>query len=473
MTILLSIERALQGRHWPRFYVGGWGLFLALVALGPGTLNAETIAATSSEAPIEFVGQWLDRHKEGVVQLYEQLHAQPELSLKEKKTSEMMADALRRVGYEVTEGIGGYGVVAVLRNGEGPTLLVRADMDALPVIEETGLPYASEVKVEGPDGVSVGVMHACGHDIHMTALLSMARIMAVAQSLWRGTLVLIAQPAEEVGAGARAMMAAGLFRRFPRPDYTLALHVESSLPAGSLGYSSGWAMANVDSVDITFFGRGGHGARPNAAIDPIVMASSFVLSLQTLVSRRIAPQDPAVVTVGSFHSGTKHNVIPDEARLQLTVRSYSDEVRDQLLSGIAQLARDTSQTFESPQSPEISIRDEYTPAVYNDPILTERAVGVFRGVFGEEKVVARAPSMGGEDFGRYGRELGVPSLLYRVGAQDPEKFEASLEPGAEPLPSLHSSRFAPLPEPTLDTAIRSLSLLALEILAPPTSDDGD
>ena len=448
-------------------------LLLALVALGPALAGAEAISEVSSEPSVEFVDQWLDRHREGVLQLYEELHAHPELSLKEKETSEMVADALRRVGYEVTEGVGGYGVVAVLRNGEGPTLLVRADMDALPVSEETGLPYASKVRVEGPDGVSVGVMHACGHDIHMTALLSTARIMAVAQPLWRGTLVLIAQPGEEVGAGARAMMAAGLFRRFPRPDYTLALHVESGLPAGTLGYSSGWAMANVDSVDITFFGRGGHGARPDAAIDPIVTASSFVLSLQTLVSRRIAPQDPAVVTVGSFHSGTKHNVIPNEAHLQLTVRSYSDEVRNQLLTGIAQLARDTSRTFESPQPPEIAIRDEYTPAVYNDPELTERAVGVFQGIFGESQVVARAPSMGGEDFGRYGRELGVPSLLYRVGAQDPEKFKASLKPGAEPLPSLHSSRFAPAPEPTLDSAIRSLSLLSLDLLAPPTPRGGD
>ena len=445
-------------------------LLLALCWMG---LSGDAGWAADSRSPAEFVDQWLDRHQDGVLELYEQLHAHPELSLEEKETSRLAADVLRRLGFGVTEGVGGYGVVAVMRNGEGPTLLIRADMDGLPVREETGLPYASQVTVTSPAGERVGVMHACGHDVHMTALLSTARIMALAQPLWRGTLVLIAQPAEEVGKGARAMLEDGLFKRFPRPDYALALHVESSLPAGTLGYSSGWAMANVDSVDVTFFGRGGHGARPHQAVDPIVMGSSFVLAVQTLVSRRVAPQAPAVVTVGSFHAGTKHNVIPDEVHLQLTVRSYSEEVRRQLLDGISQLARDTSETFQAPKPPEIGIRDEYTPAVYNDPAFTETAVEVFRSVFGDEKVTERDPSMGGEDFGRYGRELGVPSLLYRVGAQDPSQYKASLKPGGEPLPSLHSSRFAPAAEPTLDAAVRSLSILALEVLAPPSPEAVD
>jgi hippurate hydrolase len=267
------------------------------------------------------------------------------------------------------------------------------------------------------------------------------------------------------------MLEDGLFRRFPRPDYTLALHVESGLPAGTLGYTSGWAMANVDSVDITFFGRGGHGARPDQAIDPIVAASHFVTALQTLVSRRVPPQQAAVVTVGSFHAGTKHNVIPDQARLQLTVRSYTDAVRGQLLDGIAQLARDSCRTFQCPRAPEVQIREEYTPAVYNDPELTARAVALFSDLYGADRVVEREPSMGGEDFGRYARELGVPGLLYRVGTQDPDKYRASLEPGGEPLPSVHSSRFAPLAEPTLETAVRSMSLLALDLLARPAAEE--
>ena len=445
------------------------GGILRLVVCGL-LLVAARSGADGSDSPQSFVDHWLQHHEKGVIQLYQELHAHPELSMREKDTARVVADTLEGLGFSVTEGVGETGVVAVLQNGEGPALLLRADMDALPVTEETGLPYASEVTVEGPNGVTVGVMHACGHDVHITALLSTARIMASSRSLWKGTLVLIAQPGEEVGKGARAMMEDGLFRRFPRPDYTVALHVESGLPAGVLGFSSGWAMANVDSVDITFFGRGGHGARPHQSVDPIVTASSFVVAVQTLVSRRIAPQDPAVVTVGSFHAGTKHNVIPDEAHLQLTVRSYSDEVRRKLLDGIAQLARDTSNAFEAPKPPVVEIKDEYTPAVYNDPGLTQRAVGVFRDAFGTENVVERAPSMGGEDFGRYGRALGVPSLLYRVGAQDPVRYQASLEPGGEPLPSLHSSLFAPAAEPTLNAAIRSLSLLALDVLASPSSE---
>ena len=402
--------------------------------------------------------QWLETNMPSLVDLYIHFHQNPELSFQEAKTSQRFADELEKIGCEVTRNIGGYGVVAIMKNGSGPTVMLRADLDGLPVTERTGRPYASTTQVENENGNTVGVMHACGHDVHITALLSTARIMASSRSLWKGTLVLIAQPGEEVGKGARAMLEDGLFSRFPRPDYTVALHVESGLPAGVLGFSSGWAMANVDSVDITFFGRGGHGARPHQSVDPIVTASSFVVAVQTLVSRRIAPQDPAVVTVGSFHAGTKHNVIPDEAHLQLTVRSYSDEVRRKLLDGIAQLARDTSNAFEAPKPPVVEIKDEYTPAVYNDPGLTQRAVGVFRDAFGTENVVERAPSMGGEDFGRYGRALGVPSLLYRVGAQDPVRYQASLEPGGEPLPSLHSSLFAPAAEPTLNAAIRSLSL---------------
>ncbi|MAI81036.1 MAG: peptidase M20 [Deltaproteobacteria bacterium] len=443
-----------------------WGfLFIVLIlALGwPSTLSG---SQRDSDAEVTFVDHWLTDHLVGVVDLYKKLHAQPELSLEETKTAGAVAGALRAAGFTVSEGIGGHGVVGVLENGSGPTVLIRGDMDALPVTEETGLSYASQVEVERPGGGRVGVMHACGHDVHTAALTATAGLMAAGKAFWSGTLVLIAQPAEEIGRGARAMIEAGLFERFPVPEYSLALHVESGLPAGTIGYTSGWTMANVDSVDLTFWGRGGHGARPHQAVDPIVTAAHFVTALQTLVSRRIPPQDPAVVTVGSFHAGAKHNVIPDQAHLQLTVRSYTDAVRKQLLDGIAQLARDTCRTFQCPRPPDIEVREGYTPAVYNDPALTERATGLFRVAFGAESVVSRSPSMGGEDFGRYSRELGIPGLLYRVGAQDPEKYEASRRPGGDPLPSLHSSRFAPVPELTLEAAVRSMSLLALDLLKP-------
>ena len=308
-------------------------------------------------------------------------------------------------------------------------------------------------------------MHACGHDIHTAGLLATAHLLAEARRHWSGTLVILAQPAEELGRGARQMIEDGLFERIPTPNFTVALHVEPELPAGTVGYTAGWAFANVDSVDVTIHGRGGHGARPHRAADPIVAAAHFVTVLQTLVSRRIDPQAPGVVTVGSIHAGAKHNVIPDSAHLQLTVRSYSDEVRATLLEGIRQIAEDTCRTFQCPTPPLVRVKKENTPAVYNDPALLEGALAIFRRVFGEERVVERVPSMGGEDFGRYARTLGVPGLMFRIGASDPELHAASLEPGGPPLPSLHSSRFAPLARPTLETGVRAMSELALELLA--------
>jgi hippurate hydrolase len=407
---------------------------------------------------------WLDHNLADLVRTYEQFHANPELSLQEEKTAARVAEVLRAAGYEVITGIGGHGVAGIMKNGPGPTVLIRGDMDALPVTEKTGLPYASRVRAERDDGRETGVMHACGHDIHTTNLLGTARFLAEIREHWSGSLVAIAQPAEELGRGALAMMDDGLFDRVPRPDYTVALHVESSMAAGEVGYTSGWSHANVDAVDITIFGRGGHGARPHTTIDPVVVSAYLITQLQTLVSRRVDPLDPAVVTVGSIHGGHKHNVIPDEVHMQLTVRSYSDPVRDILIGGIRQMTADTCKTFRCPSEPKVSVRQDYTPAVYADPGLVKIAAAVFRRAFGPDRVIERRPSMGGEDFGRYARVLEVPGILFRLGSVDPKKIRDSKKVGGPPLPSLHSSHYAPVPKLTLRTGIAAMSQLVLELL---------
>jgi hippurate hydrolase len=412
------------------------------------------------------VDAWVEERLPELVTTYRQLHARPELSLEEKQTAALVARTLSKAGYEVQRDIGGTGVVGVLANGPGPTVLIRGDMDALPVIEQTGLPYASRVSRTQPDGSTVGVMHACGHDVHVTSLLGTARLMADLRKRWSGTVVILAQPAEEIGRGAQMMIDDGLFEKIPLPDEAIALHVDGSLPAGQIGYVSGWAAANVDSVDITIHGRGGHGARPHETVDPIVTAAHLVVALQTIVSRRVNPTDPAVVTVGSIHGGSKNNVIPDEVKLQLTVRSYSDEVRELLLGSIRQLANDICQAFQCPQPPDVTVKDEYTPAMYNDPALTAAAAALFRGFLGEENVVPLPAAMGGEDFGRYHREKGFPAFMFRLGAVEPAEWQAS-HAGGEPLPSLHSSRFAPDAEPTIETGIRATARLALALLARP------
>jgi hippurate hydrolase len=412
------------------------------------------------------VQSWLAEHLGEVVGIYERIHANPELSLQEHQTAALVADALVRAGYAVSTGIGGTGVVGVFDNGPGPAVLLRGDMDALPIVEETGLPYASTVRVELPEGGFVGVMHACGHDVHTASLVGTAMLLAARRREWRGTLIVVAQPAEEIGKGARLMIEDGLFERFPRPETVLALHVAHDLPAGTVGYTTGWAAANVDSIDVVIHGRGGHGARPHETIDPIVTAAHAIVALQTLASRRIAPGEPAVVTVGSIHGGAKHNVIPDAVTLQLTVRSYSDGVRAQLLDGVRQIVTDTCATFQCPASPSITVKDEYTPAAYNDPELTAAAVRVFAPLFGAAQVVARPADMGGEDFGRYARALGVPGLLFRIGTVSDGAIAASAASGGAPLPSLHSSRFAPLAEPTLRTGIRATGNLLLALFAP-------
>ena len=427
---------------------------------------SRSAAADLSAEPDRRLETWLEGNLTDLVATYEQLHTNPELSLEEVKTAARVAEAFGAAGYEVITGIGGHGVAGVMKNGPGPTVLIRGDMDALPVREETGLPYASQVEARRDDGSTTGVMHACGHDIHTTNLIGTARYLAEVREDWSGTLVAIAQPAEELGRGALAMLDDGLFDKIPRPDYTVALHVESSMAAGEVGYTSGWSHANVDAVDITIFGRGGHGARPHTTIDPVVVSAYLITQLQTLVSRRVDPLDPAVVTVGSIHGGHKHNVIPDDIHLQLTVRSYSDEVREILIGGIRQMTADTCKTFQCPSEPEVSVRENYTPAVYADPALVKIAAAVFRRVLGPDRVIERPPSMGGEDFGRYARALEIPGIMFRLGTVDPKKLRASQKPGGPPLPSLHSSRYAPVPEPTLRTGITALSQLVLELLDP-------
>jgi len=433
--------------------VGGWIL--------PGGFDGGVHAADLWEE----VTRRAEAELPALEELYRDFHTHPELSFQEERTAGRMAEELRRAGYEVTEGVGGWGVVAVLAQGAGRTLLLRADADALPVEEETGLAYASRARARDDAGQDVPVMHACGHDIHLAALIGTARVMAQMRDRWRGTLVLIVQPAEERGAGARAMLEAGLYRRFPRPEAAIALHVDPTLEAGSVAYVPGYALANVDSVDITIRGVGGHGAYPHTTKDPVVIAAQVILALQTIVSREVPPTEPAVVTVGSIHAGAKHNVIADEARLQLTVRSYSDAVRDQVLTAIERLTRGIALAAGVPErlAPTVVIqKDEYTPSLYNDPALTERLAGLFRELLGEAAVVRGEPQMGGEDFARYGREEPrIPICMFRLGSIASERLAAGRRLGGEPLPSLHSGRYWPDSAPTLKTGVRTMSAAAL------------
>ncbi|MCA8902482.1 MAG: amidohydrolase [Hyphomonas sp.] len=417
-----------------------------------------------------------------LLELYRKLHSAPELSFKEAETSHILAQELQALGFEVTTGlgqqwvtdkairdvgevkpgVGGYGVVGVLRNGNGPTVLIRTDMDALPVPEQTGLPFASTVLSQTWTGVDSPVMHACGHDVHMTAWLGTARALVAQKSKWKGTLVMIAQPAEEIGLGAEAMLADGLFERFPKPDYNIALHVAADLPSGSVSYASGWAMANVDSVDITIHGKGGHGAYPHTTVDPILVGAHVVTALQSLVSRNVNPTDSAVVTVGSFKAGAKHNIISDEARLLITVRSYDDKTRDMLLDGIRRIAKGQAEAFGAPE-PDVVVESDYTPATYNDPAMTAKVMKAMRKTLGDAYVEERKPVMGGEDFANYSRtEDKIPSLLFWVGGVAPERV-AEARASGETLPSLHSSTFAPDYERAIPTGTEAMTAAALEL----------
>jgi hippurate hydrolase len=436
-------------------------VFLALLS---------TVASAQGSPPRagdQGIATWLDQKAPRYLELYRSLHQKPELSLQERETSALVARELEQAGYRVQRDIGGFGVVGVLQNGPGRTLLLRGDMDALPVKEETGLAFASRVQTKDSAGQSVPVMHACGHDLHVTNLLATATVLAQERARWSGTLVIVAQPAEEIGLGAHNMIDGGLFQRVPRPDYALALHVDPEVRAGHVAIASGWAAANTDSVDVTLYGRGGHGSKPQDAVDPIVLAAQYVLALQTLVSRRNDPQDPAVITVGSLHAGTKHNIIPDSAALQITVRSYSDAVRKRLLDGIAQLARDLSTAAGSPKPPSVSVKDPYTAAVWNDPELAATALRVLGAELGADRVSSTRAAMSGEDFGAFGRYLEIPSVLMRLGASSDAALQASQAPGAQPLPTLHSSRFAPEAPAALRTGVRTFVALTLSLLSKP------
>jgi amidohydrolase len=400
--------------------------------------------------------------------IYADLHANPELSFMEVRSAGIMAAEARKLGFKVTEKVGGTGIVAVMENGPGPVVMLRADMDGLPVIEQTGLPGASKVRVTTKEGVETGVMHACGHDTHMTAWVGTARRMAANKAKWSGTLVMIGQPAEERGAGARMMLEDGLYTRFPKPQYALAFHDAAQFPAGQIGYTPGYALANVDSVDILVKGVGGHGAYPQTTKDPIVLASRIVGALQTLVSREISPLDSAVVTVGSFHAGAKHNIISDEARLQLTVRSYTDEVRAHLLSGIERIAKGEAIAAGMPEDrmPVVSVqKDEYTPATFNTVDFTEEMAAFLKARFSEARVTQMPPVMGGEDFSRYSRDANkdVKSLIIWVGGVPRAEYEAAKKAGKS-LPSLHSPFWAPEADTVIETATEALTGMAMKLM---------
>ncbi len=434
-------------------------LYLGLAAL---------MASVAMPAYAQDVRKAVEIDMPSLIELYRDLHANPELSFQEFRTSAKLAAEAKRLGFNVTEKVGQTGVVAVLKNGAGPVVMIRADMDGLPVIEQTGLPYASKVKGISKSGVETGVMHACGHDTHMAAWVGTARQLVANKDKWSGTLVMILQPAEEIGSGARAMLADGLYTRFPKPKYVIGFHDAAQFPAGAIGYSSGFALANVDSVDIKVKGVGGHGAYPQTTKDPIVLAGRIVGSLQTLVSREVDPQDAAVVTVGSIHGGAKHNIISDEVTMLLTVRSYSDETRKLLLDGIRRIVKGEAITAGMPEDkmPEVTIAEnEFTPATYNTPELTARMAALFKERFGERRVIATPPVMGGEDFSEFYRadKANVESLIFWVGGVPQAQYDAAIKSG-KGLPSLHSPFWAPDADKVISTATEAMTLAAMDLM---------
>ena len=429
-------------------------------SLAVGILAVSILLLRSSGGFADDPATWLKSNFDGLARLYFHFHKNPELSFQEKETSERFAKELKAIGAEVTTNVGGYGVVAILKNGKGPTVMVRADLDGLPITEKTGQTYASTKRVKNESGATVGVMHACGHDVHMTNLIGVARYLSANKSKWQGTVMFIGQPAEERGSGAIAMLKAGLFTKWKKPDYALAIHVNPTLPSGKIAYRAGYAMANVDSVDIQIFGKGGHGAYPHTTIDPIVQSARLILDLQTIVSREIKPIEPAVITVGSIHGGTKHNIIPDDCKLQLTVRSYSDKVRQQLIDSIKRKARAVAQSVGA-KEPVVKV-SEGTPSLSNDAKLANRLRPVFQKALGKENVQDTEPVMGGEDFSQYGR-AGVPSLMFHLGAIEKGRLDQYKERKMTP-PSLHTATFYPDMEKTLKTGIVAMSNAVMHLL---------
>ncbi|UTW46339.1 amidohydrolase [bacterium SCSIO 12696] len=401
-----------------------------------------------------------------LVSLYKHFHQNPELSFHEQESAALITSQLKQLGFEVTNDVGGHGLVAVLRNGDGPTVMVRADMDALPVQEQTGKPYASTKTVVDENGKTVHVMHACGHDVHMTVLVGTARQLVAKKDDWSGTLVMIGQPAEERGAGARSMLEDGLFKRFPLPDYNLMMHTSASLPAGTIGYTPEYAMANAQTATIRVKGIGGHGAIPHKTKDPVVLTAQIITALQTIVSREISPIDPGVISVGSVHGGTKGNIIPDYVDLQITIRSYRDDVHKKITDAISRITIGQAKSYGLPDElmPEISFRKNYTPAVYNHPTLTKRLLPTLTAALGADNVLEVPPIMAAEDFARYGRTAHkIPSHMFWLGSVNPAKYAQSQTEGSE-LPSLHSPFFAPEPEPTLKTGVRGMTALVMELM---------
>jgi amidohydrolase len=441
-----------------------WGAVLLVVAATANVRGGE-FAPRSNTADAHNSGAgdpWLGAHLGDLIALYTHLHTHPELSLQEVETSKRIAEELKKAGAEVTPGVGNLGVVGLLKNGEGPVVLVRTDMDALPVVEETGLPYASKVKTRDGSGREVGVMHACGHDVHMTSFIGTARWLADHRDRWAGTVVLVGQPAEEMVKGARAMLEDGLYSRFPKPDFALALHCRPDMPFGAVSYCSGPAMANSTSVSVIVRGKGGHGAWPHRTIDPIALAALFVVDLQTIVSREIEPGEPAVLTVGSIHGGTKHNIIPDEVKLQLTLRSFSEPVRQQLIAGIKRRAIALSQAHQAPE-PTVEV-EEGTPATINTPALVERVVPALAEALGMSNVNPVKPVMGAEDFSLYS-EGNVPICMFWLGTLSPERIAAATSNGGAP-PALHSSKYYPEPGPSISTGIRAMTAAVVKLLPP-------
>ncbi len=396
-----------------------------------------------------------------IEKVYIDLHSHPELSAHEVRTAAQLAEHLRPLGFEVTEHVGGTGVVGIMKNGSGPVVLLRTELDALPVLEKTGLPYASHVVVHDDHNIEVPVMHACGHDVHMSSWLGTATLLAANKNHWSGTLLMVAQPAEETIGGAEGMLKDGLYTRFPKPTYALAIHDDADLPAGEVGYNVGYTTSNADSIAITIYGAGGHGSAPQTTIDPIVIGSRIVLTLQTLVSRETTPGDFAVVTVGTFHAGTKNNIIPDEAKLQLTVRSYKAEVRRKLLAGIERIAKAEAEAAGATKMPRVE-RYEGADAVYNDPDLAKRVMTAVAIRLGDSNVKQTPPITASEDFSDFAQGS-VPTFMMWVGATEPQRWKAAMASG-ERVPSLHSSVFAPDLERTLKTAIMAETTMVLSVL---------
>ncbi|HJS23192.1 MAG TPA: amidohydrolase [Pyrinomonadaceae bacterium] len=439
-------------------------LFLVCAVLAALSLNVNG-QQLSLDAMIERdIASWLATYKT--------LHAAPELSHREEKTAAFVAGELRKLGFTVTERIGkyqnaqwnGYGVAAVMKNGPGPTVLVRTELDALPVEEKTGVPYASQVKMKNDAGLDVNVMHACGHDIHMTSFLGTAKMLTELKNRWSGTLVMLGQPAEETGDGATAMLRDNLYANFPQPDFAIALHDEPKLETGKVGYTPGYAMASATSIDVKIRGIGGHGSAPENTKDPVVVAAQFVMALQTIVSRENSPLDPAVVTVGSIHGGTRYNIIPDEVNLQLTVRTYKEEVRKRVLASIERIVKGVAASAGIPEdrAPTVKV-SEGTGSTYNEPQLVDRLVATFKRALGEENVVKMPPIMASEDFGNFSLDQKIPTTLFWLGASDPAKVKESRETGVA-LPGLHSALFAPVPEPTLRTGVKAMTSAVLELM---------